>query len=71
MSYLRDKELLLFLDNCEHVLPGAVDLVDRVLAAAPGVRVLTTSREPLNMAGELVYPVPPLAMPSMEDEHSG
>lgn len=71
VSYLRDKELLLFLDNCEHVLPGAVDLVDRVLAAAPGVRVLTTSREPLNMAGELVYPVPPLAMPSMEDEHSG
>ncbi len=70
VSYLRDKELLLFLDNCEHVLPGTVDLVDRVLATAPGVRILTTSREPLTMAGELVYPVPPLAMPSMDDEHS-
>lgn len=70
VNYLRDKELLLFLDNCEHVLPGTVDLVDRVLATSPGVRILTTSREPLNMAGETIYPVPPLAMPSMEDEHS-
>ena len=67
VDFLRDKDLLLFLDNCEHVLSGAVDLVERVLATAPGVRILTTSREPLNMAGETVYPVPPMALPSGED----
>lgn len=70
VNFLRDKELLLFLDNCEHVLRGAVELVERVLAAAPGVRVLTTSREPLNIAGESNYPVPPLAIPSAADEQS-
>ncbi|WP_270263358.1 ATP-binding protein [Kocuria marina] len=69
-DYLQDKELLLFLDNCEHVLSGAGELVDRVLATAPGVRILTTSREPLSMAGEAIYPVPPLATPSMEDDHA-
>ncbi|MBD2762241.1 LuxR family transcriptional regulator [Kocuria sp. cx-455] len=70
VTYLRDKELLLFLDNCEHVLPAAVELVDRVLATAPGVKVLTTSREPLNIAGETVLPVPPLTLPSTADELS-
>lgn len=42
--------------------------MDRVLATAPGVRILTTSREPLSMAGEAIYPVPPLATPSVEDD---
>ena len=62
-SYLKDKELLLVLDNCEHLLDAAAELVGEVLRTAPGVRVITTSREPLSVAGEHVLPVPPLELP--------
>jgi predicted ATPase len=63
-SYLRDKQLLLVLDNCEHVLDAAARVIDDVLRAAPGVRVVATSREPLSVPGEHVLPVPPLELPS-------
>jgi predicted ATPase len=62
-SYLKDKELLLVVDNCEHLLDAAARLVSDVIRAAPGVRVITTSREPLSVAGEHVLPVPPLELP--------
>ena len=63
LSYLRDKELLLVVDNCEHLLEAAARLVTGLLRAAPGVRVVATSREPLSAAGEHVVPVPPLELP--------
>jgi predicted ATPase/DNA-binding CsgD family transcriptional regulator len=63
LSYLRDKELLLVVDNCEHLLGAAGRLVTEVLRAAPGVRVIATSREPLSVTGEHVVPVPPLDLP--------
>jgi predicted ATPase/DNA-binding CsgD family transcriptional regulator len=63
-SYLKDKELLLVLDNCEHLIEAAAQLVSEVIRAAPGVRVIATSREPLSVAGEHVLPVPPLELPS-------
>ncbi|HKT05279.1 MAG TPA: NB-ARC domain-containing protein, partial [Rugosimonospora sp.] len=63
-SYLRDKELLLVLDNCEHLLDAAARLASEVLSWAPGVRVIATSREPLSVAGEHVVPVPPLRLPA-------
>jgi predicted ATPase len=64
LSYLRDRELLLVVDNCEHLLEAAARLVIEIVKAAPGVRVLTTSREPLAVPGEHVVPVPPLDLPS-------
>ncbi len=64
LSYLRDKELLLVVDNCEHLLGAAAQLVTEVIRAAPGVCVIATSREPLSVAGEHVVPVPPLDLPS-------
>jgi predicted ATPase/DNA-binding CsgD family transcriptional regulator len=64
LSYLKDKELLLVLDSCEHVLEAAAQLVSEVIRAAPGVRVIATSREPLSVAGEHVLPIPPLELPS-------
>jgi predicted ATPase/DNA-binding CsgD family transcriptional regulator len=67
-SYLRDKELLLVLDNCEHLLDATARLIGDVLRAAPGVRVIATSREPLSVAGEHVLPVPPLDLPSPHAE---
>jgi len=63
-SYLKDKELLLVLDNCEHLLEAAAQLASEVIQAAPRVRVIATSREPLSVAGEHVLPVPPLALPA-------
>ena len=63
LSYLRDKELLLVVDNCEHLLGAAGVLVNEVIGAAPGVRVIATTREPLSLLGEHVIPVPPLELP--------
>ncbi|WP_308202887.1 BTAD domain-containing putative transcriptional regulator [Crossiella sp. SN42] len=58
---LRDQRLLLVLDNCEHVLAPAAGLIARLLRAAPELRVLATSREPLGVPGERLEAVPPLA----------
>ncbi|MEV5568915.1 BTAD domain-containing putative transcriptional regulator [Spirillospora sp. NPDC052269] len=58
---LRDRRVLLVLDNCEHVVEDVAELVASLLAAAPGLRVLATSREPLAVDGETVYQVEPLA----------
>ena len=64
LSYLRDKQLLLVVDNCEHLLGAASKLVGEVIRAAAGVRIIATSREPLFEPGEHVVPVPPLELPS-------
>jgi len=61
---LADRELLLVLDNCEHVLGAAASLVASLLAQCRGVRFLATSRERLDVPGELVFPVPPLGLPA-------
>jgi predicted ATPase len=66
-SYLADKELLLVLDNCEHLLEAAAGIVNEVVRAASGVRVIATSREPLAVAGEHVLPIPPLELPAADD----
>jgi predicted ATPase/DNA-binding NarL/FixJ family response regulator len=64
LAYLRDKELLLVVDNCEHLLGAAAHIVTNVIRGAPRVRVIATSREPLSVDGENVVPVPPLELPS-------
>ncbi|QXV60450.1 BTAD domain-containing putative transcriptional regulator [Amycolatopsis sp. TNS106] len=60
---LADRAVLLVLDNCEHLVEGAAKLAARLLGAAPALRVLATSREPLGITGEVVSPVPRLAVP--------
>ncbi|MET8157828.1 BTAD domain-containing putative transcriptional regulator [Sphaerisporangium sp. NPDC005289] len=60
---IRTRRMLLVLDNCEHVIEEAAELAASLLRAAPGLRVLATSREPLGLAGEVVWPVPPLEVP--------
>mgnify|MGYP006330482497 CR=1 FL=1 len=62
IDYLRDRRLLLVLDNVEHMLVSAPDLA-QVLTACPTLTVLTTSRQPLHIRGEHLFPVPPLALP--------
>ena len=57
---LRGKRMLLILDNCEHVVDQAATLVELLLRTAPGLVVMTTSQEPLALAGETLWAVPPL-----------
>lgn len=62
-AYMRDKHLLLVIDNCEHVLDACARLVALLLSHSPGLTILTTSREPLSISGEAVLRVPPLRLP--------
>jgi predicted ATPase/DNA-binding SARP family transcriptional activator len=63
---LADKRLALILDNCEHVIDAVAGLADRLLSTCPHVRILATSREPLAITGESLWPVEPLALPPLE-----
>jgi predicted ATPase len=63
-EFVRDKALVVVLDNCEHLAAVCAGLVQRLLRAGPRLRVLATSREVLGVAGEAVWPVPPLAVPA-------
>jgi len=63
---LADREALLVLDNCEHVLDAAACFVETLLAGCPKVRILATSREFLEVDGEAVLPVPPLPVPDTD-----
>jgi predicted ATPase len=59
---LRPRRLLLALDNCEHLIDACAQLSRRLLADSPGLRLLTTSREPLRIAAETIWRVSPLSM---------
>jgi predicted ATPase/DNA-binding CsgD family transcriptional regulator len=63
VDYLGSQEALLILDNCEHLVGACASLADVLLRACPHVRILTTSREPLGVAGEVSWSVPPLSLP--------
>ncbi|GIG89799.1 BTAD domain-containing putative transcriptional regulator [Plantactinospora endophytica] len=64
---LRERRMLLVLDNCEHVIEPVAGLVGGLLPAAPGLRVLATSREPLRLRGEARWDLPPLDLPDTDD----
>lgn len=64
-SVLRHRQLLLVLDNCEHLVAASATFAARLLAACPGVRLLATSREPLGVTGEAVWVVAPLTLPAV------
>lgn len=72
VDVIADRRVLLVLDNCEHLVQEVAALVDSLLAACPRLRVLTTSREPLSIPGELLHPVGPLGLPpedAVDDEY--
>ena len=63
IAYLRDRRILLILDTCEHLIDRVADLASRIFAEAPRVHILATSREALQVDGEQVYRLHPLACP--------
>jgi predicted ATPase/DNA-binding winged helix-turn-helix (wHTH) protein len=62
------KQLLLVIDNCEHVIEAVAAMAETLLRASPGVSLLATSREPLRVSGEYVYRVPPLDVPAEDNQ---
>ena len=64
LAFLRQRAVLLVLDNCEHVLDAVADAADVILEHAPQVKLLATSREPVELPGEKVFPVAPLEPPT-------
>ena len=63
LAFIRQRELLLVIDNCEHLTEPAAELIERMLEAGPAVTVLATSRERLACRGEFRYPVAPMSTP--------
>src|SRR4051794_4526057 len=68
LAFLVPQRTLLVVDNCEHVVDSAAEVVERILQACPGVRVLATSREALAVAGEVQVAVHPLAVPADDED---
>ena len=69
-EYLKDKRLLLLLDNCEHLLEGCARLADMLVRQCPHLTILASSREPLGIGGEQAYRVPSLSLPDPEQVHT-
>jgi predicted ATPase/class 3 adenylate cyclase len=67
VDFLREKDLLLLLDNCEHVIDACARLVERLLRDCRSLRILATSREALGIDGEAAVPVPSLGLPPARD----
>ena len=63
MDYLAGRQLLLVLDNCEHLLVACAQFAEKMLLASTQLKILTTSREPLGLAGETTFLVPSLSLP--------
>jgi predicted ATPase/class 3 adenylate cyclase len=68
-DHLKPRSLLLALDNCEHLIQACAQLADGLLRTCPNLRLLATSREPLNVAGETTWRVPSLALPVVPSSH--
>ena len=68
VNALRGQTLLLLLDNCEHLIEGVANVVERLLEGCPQLRIVATSREPLRIFGEHIEPVEPLPTPADGDD---
>ena len=67
-EYLQDKKCLLILDNCEHLIDGVAQLASTLLSHCTDLKILASSREPLAVAGERPFPVPPLSLPQNQEQ---
>lgn len=62
-EFLKEKSILLIIDNCEHLLLNCAQIAEALLSNCPKLKILSTSREPFNINGENIYRIPPLSMP--------
>jgi len=69
-SHVAARTMLLVLDNCEHLVDGCAQAARRLLAAGPALTILTSSREPLHLAGEITYTLPTLSVPDGRAAHA-
>ena len=67
IRYFKERQALVVLDNCEHLAKACAELVQALLAAAPEIKVLATSRQPLGVAGEAVFRAPSLTYPLLDE----
>lgn len=67
-SFLHEKQLLLVLDNCEHLISASAQLAETLLTRCANLRILVTSREALGITGEVVYQVPTLSLPTSQTQ---
>jgi predicted ATPase/class 3 adenylate cyclase len=67
IDYLRAKQLLLILDNCEHLIDACARLTDQLLRSCPGLKIIASSREALGINGETIYRVPSLSVPEQNE----
>ncbi len=70
IDFLREKEILMILDNCEHLIAGCSDLAEKLLQNCPGIKIIATSREALNCSGEQTYRLPSLSVPGKSNFNS-
>ena len=68
LDYLRGRQLLIILDNCEHLVETSAQLADQLLHACPHLKILASSREALGIAGETVFRVPSLSLPDLSSQ---
>ncbi|MFC4337024.1 BTAD domain-containing putative transcriptional regulator [Salininema proteolyticum] len=70
VAAVRDRVMVLVLDNCEHVIEAAAEFADRLLGECRRLRIIATSREPLGITGETLWQIEPLALPGERDDPS-
>lgn len=68
LDHLRSRELLLLIDNCEHVVAPVARLASAIITGTAGIRILATSREPLHLPGEVTFHLRPLPLPGLDDD---
>ncbi|MBK7160300.1 MAG: adenylate/guanylate cyclase domain-containing protein [Ignavibacteria bacterium] len=69
-EYLADKNVLIILDNCEHLIHNCAELTEKLLSSCSGLKIIATSREALNCSGEQTYSIPPLTNPDLNSKVS-
>lgn len=70
LKFLKNKKLLIILDNCEHVINDCAFITEEILLKCPGVKILLSSRQVLNLTGEKIYKVPALLLPDSDFNYS-
>jgi len=68
LDALAPQDVVIVLDNCEHLIGGCAKMADAIVRRCPRVRLVATSREPLGIGGETIYRVPPLSLPESGDD---